>query len=113
MENHSVVFKSETSGQFRVSGHLLLIDVTVLDKLSDPGRQVICLLDVAFIEFEMHFQSLIGYALKSTEIELPCLITAYGTHAKPPMLIAELHKKEVSSVSLWFWGLVRIYAQFV
>ena len=70
VQDHAVVFEPQAAREFGVSRHFLLIDFAVSQKLGNLVRQLICLLDVTLVEFEVHLQGSIGDAIQATQIEL-------------------------------------------
>ena len=70
VQDHAVVLEAEAAGQFRVGGHLLLIDLAVREYLGNLGRQRVGVRDIALVELEVHLQSLVGDAVQPAQIEL-------------------------------------------
>src|SRR6266446_2202723 len=69
MKNHAVVFEAEAPVQLRISRKFFLIDLPILEYVSNPFIQLVHALHIALVKFEVCLKSLIGNALQSTQIE--------------------------------------------
>jgi hypothetical protein len=54
VQHHAVVLKAEAAGQLGVGGHLLVVDLPVLEDLGDLLGENVGVLDVALVELEVH-----------------------------------------------------------
>jgi len=71
MQDHSVVLKAESSLEFGVRGCLTLVHNSVGQDVCDPLIEIVCPFYITLVELEMGFQSLIGYAVQTAQVELP------------------------------------------
>src|SRR5262249_33601770 len=74
VQDHAIILETETPLELGISGHFLLIDLTIREDRVDFAQEVIGLLHVAFVQLEVHLQRLVRNATQTAELELFRLI---------------------------------------
>lgn len=68
VQHHPIVFEPVSPFEFRVDRHLFLIDLPVFHEFMNSRREIIRLLDVPLVKFEMHGECPVRDAVKIMEI---------------------------------------------
>src|SRR5262245_40584250 len=74
VQNHAVVFKTETALELGEFHHSLLVDGAGLRKVGEFFEQLVRLGNVPLVELEMLFQRGIRYALESAQVEMTSFV---------------------------------------